>query len=51
MRKTLGIPKVSKNGWDGTARPCPVPRVEVWRRYYARLGMAVPDSAAATSLR
>jgi hypothetical protein len=43
MRKQLGIPRVSKIGWDGKPRPCPVPRAEVLRRYYTRLGMPVPE--------
>lgn len=42
MRRSLGISKVSKIGWDGTPRPCPVPRAEVLRRYYGRLGLPIP---------
>jgi hypothetical protein len=42
MRRGLGIPKVPWRGWDGIPRACPVPREEVLRRYYARLGMEAP---------
>jgi hypothetical protein len=47
MRRRLRIPKVPWRGWGGTPRPCPVPREEVLRRYYARLGMEPPQECEA----